>query len=73
MQNASLAFGFLTRNSIWARPQFLVFQTPSEMSKKGIRVRYTEVMTLLSIFKVIVHMNLKNLENCEMRVLLLDF
>ena len=57
MQNASRAFGFLTGYSSWAHHWFLVFQTPSEMSKKGIRVRYTELMTLLSIFKVTVHMN----------------
>ena len=57
MQNASRAFGFLTGYSSWAHHWFLVFQTPSEMSKKGIRVRYTELMTLLSIFKVTVHIN----------------
>ena len=43
------------------------------MSKKGIRVGYTELMTLLSIFKVTVPRNLKSLEKCEIRVLLLDF
>ena len=43
------------------------------MSKKGIRVRYTEFMTLLSIFKVTDHMNLKSLEECEMPVLLSYF
>ena len=51
MRNASLAFGFLTQNSSLTCQCFLVFQTPSEMSKKGIRVRYAELMTLLSVFK----------------------
>ena len=35
----------------------MVFQTLSEMGKKGIRVRYTELTTLLSIFKVTVERN----------------
>ena len=51
----------------------LVFQTSSEMGKKRIRVRYTELMTLLSIFKVTVHMNFKILEKSKMRVMLLNF
>ena len=33
------------------------------MSKKGIRVRYTELMTLLSIFKVTVHREIKEMRN----------
>ena len=57
MQNASRAFGFLTRNSSCTCHWFLVFQRPSEMSKKGIRVRYAESMTLLSIFKGTVDIN----------------
>ena len=48
MRNGSPAFGFLTQNSS---------QAPSEMSKKGIRVRYPGVMILLSIVKSTVHMN----------------
>ena len=32
-------------------PLVLIFQTPPEVSIKGIRVRYAEIMTLLSIFK----------------------
>ena len=32
-------------------PLVLIFQTPSEVSIKGIRVKYSEIMTLLSIFK----------------------
>ena len=63
MQNASRAFGFLTGNLSWTHHYFLVFQTPSEMSKKGIRVRYTELMTLLSIFKVTVHREIKEMRN----------
>ena len=43
------------------------------MSKKEIRVRYAELMTLLSIFKGAVHMTENSLEKCEMRVVLLDF
>ena len=57
MPNASPAFGFLTRNSSWTHHYLLVFDTPLEMSKKGIRVRYTELITLLSIFKVTVDMD----------------
>ena len=59
MRNASRAFGFLTRNPTSAHPN----QTPSEMSKKGIRVRYAELMTLLSIFKGTVDVNL----NCSQK------
>ena len=38
------------------------------MSKKGIRVRYSELVTLLSIFKVIVNMNKNIYRNakCEL-------
>ena len=43
------------------------------MSIKGVRVRYAELMTLLSTFKGIVNMNLKSSEKCEMRVVLLGF
>ena len=35
----------------------LVFQTPSEMSINEIRVRYTQLMALRSIFKGTVDMN----------------
>ena len=55
--SASLAFTFLTRNSTWVYHQLLVFQTPSEMSIKGLRVRYADLMTLVSIFKGTVNMN----------------
>ena len=57
MWNASGAFGYLTRSSSRTGHWFLVFQTLSEMDKKGIRVRYTELTTLLSIFKVTVDMD----------------
>ena len=43
------------------------------MRIKGIRERYAEIMTLLSLFKSTVHINLKSLEKCKMRVALLDF
>ena len=51
MQNASPDFGFWTRNSSWKSHWFLVFHTPSEKSKKGMRKRYAELTTLLSVFK----------------------
>ena len=35
----------------------LVFQTPSEISINGLRVRYAELITLLSVFKSTVDMN----------------
>ena len=38
-------------------PLALVFETLSEMIIKGIRVRYAELMTLLSIFESTLHMN----------------
>ena len=57
MWNASGAFGYLTQSSSRTGHWFLVFQTLSEMGKKGIRVRYTELTTLLSIFKVTVDMD----------------
>ena len=43
------------------------------MSKKGIRVRYAELITFPSAFKGTVHMNYNSIEKCEMRLLLLDF
>ena len=43
------------------------------MRKKGVRVRYAELMTLLSIFKGIVDINSNSLHKSQMPVLLLDF
>ena len=45
------------------------------MSQKGIRLIYAEaeLMSLLSIFKGTVDMNLDILDKCEMPVVLLDF
>ena len=40
---------------------------------EGIRVRYADFMTLLSIFKGTLDMNQNSLEKCEMSVLHLDF
>ena len=57
MRNVSPALGFLTRNSSCTRHYLLVFHIPSEMAKKGIRERYTGLLTLRSIFKDTVHMN----------------
>ena len=57
MQNVSLDFGFLTRNLSWACHQFLVYRKPSDVSIKGIRMRYAELMAFLSIFKGPVDMN----------------
>ena len=75
MRNASVAFGFLSENSTRASHQFLVFQTPSKLSTKGIRVSYVDVLTLpgirvryaefiisLSILKGSVYMNQNRLE-----------
>ena len=57
MQNACPAFGFLTRNLNWTRHYVLVFYKSSEMSKKEIRVRYAEFLTLRSKLKGTVDMN----------------
>ena len=54
MWNTSLAFEILTENSSLAHHYFLVFQTPSEMNVKGLRVRYAEFITSLSALQVIV-------------------
>ena len=56
MRNATVVFGFLTENSTRASHQFLVFQTPSKMSTKVIRVWYVDVLTLSGIFKGAVNM-----------------
>ena len=45
--NMSLDFSSMT----------LVFQTPSEMSMNGIKVRYAQLMGLRNIFKGTVDMN----------------
>ena len=55
----------------------LVFQRYTEMSIKGIKVKYVEFITSLSIFKGTIdtefNMNSYWLEKSEMRVLLLHF
>ena len=43
------------------------------MGKKRIRVRYTELMTLLNIFKVTVDMDEISLEKCKIRNASLTF
>ena len=43
------------------------------MSIKGIRVRYVDFLTLLSIFNGTVNGNYNSLRKCEIRLLLLDF
>ena len=43
MQNVSRTFGFLTQNLSLVCHYFLVYQTPSDISVKGIRVRYAEL------------------------------
>ena len=40
---------------------------------KGVRVRYADFLTLLSIFKGTVNVNENSSGKCEMQVLLLDF
>ena len=57
MLNAIVTFGFLPRNAIWIHYYFLVFQPLLGMSIKGTRVRYSDILTLLSIFKGTVNMN----------------
>ena len=57
MQNASPAIEILTRNPSLAHHYFLVFQTPSEMSIKALRVRYAEFIASLSVPQVTVDMN----------------
>ena len=52
-----LTFALLTRNSTSAYHYLLVFQAPSQMCIKELRVRYSELVTLLSIFQGIVDMN----------------
>ena len=61
----SVAFGFLTRNPTWAHYQLSVFQKPSEMSIKGIRVRYADFLALLNVFKGTVNVNWNSLEKCK--------
>ena len=57
MPNASFVFGFPTRNPSLTRHYRLVFQIPSENSIKEIRVRYANILTLLSIFKSTVNID----------------
>ena len=59
MDNASFVFGIFNSKSEFNTPLVfsLVFQTPSEMTIKGIRVTYAELMNLLSMFKGTVGMN----------------
>ena len=51
----------------------MVFQTPSEMSIKAVRVEYAVFIALLSVLQGNVDMNLKGSENCKILILLLDF
>ena len=43
------------------------------MVKKEVRVRYTELMTLLNIFRVTVDMDCISIEIREIKVLFLEF
>ena len=52
-----LTFAFLTRNSTSAYHQLLVFQALSQICINKLRVRYSELMTLLSIFQGTIDMN----------------
>ena len=56
MRNASLAFEVLTGEPSLAHCYFLVFQTPSEMDIKPLRVRYAEFISSRSAFQVTVNM-----------------
>ena len=66
MQNTSFAFEILTQNLSLAQHQFLFFQTPLEMSVKGLRVRYNEFITSLSPLQVTVNIYENGSEKCEM-------
>ena len=57
MQNASPAFQFLTQNLSLTCYYILVFHIPSEMGKKGIRIRYVDFLTLQSKLKCTADMN----------------
>ena len=57
MQNASPAFGFLTQNLSLTCYYILVFHIPSEMGKKGIRIRYVDFLILQSKLKCTADMN----------------
>ena len=54
MQNISRAFVCIFN---WKLSLSTVFQTASETSIKGLRVRYAELITLLIIFKGTVNIN----------------
>ena len=51
MQNSSFFFWNVNSKFELNTPLILVFETLLEMIIKGIRVRYAELITLLSIFK----------------------
>ena len=57
MWTVSHAFRYLTPNSSWPCHKFLVLQTHSEVTIKGIRVRHAELMAFLGIFKGTVNIN----------------
>ena len=68
MRNASPAFEILTRNSSLAHYQFLVFQTPSEMGIKALRVRYAEFIASMSGCTQLLSISIKmvqKIEKCE--------
>ena len=75
MRNANLAFEILTQSSSLEHNQFLVFQTPSEMSIKGLKLRYAKFITSLSALQVAVDINyiVQNVAKRESRELLLQF
>ena len=57
MQNASFSFEYLTVKFARAHHQFLVFQIASEVSIKGISLRFAEFITSLSILKGTIGIN----------------
>ena len=65
MRNASVSFETLTQNLSLAHHQFLVFQTPSDMSIKEFRVRYAEFIISLSALPVTVDINENSSKKCE--------
>ena len=73
MRNASLAFGFLTRNSSLGELCILHIQNRWEMLFRGIVKNYTADLILRTKFKKIIGMKEKFAQNMEVPVSLMEF
>ena len=73
MQNASLAFGFLTRNSSLGELCILHIQNRWEMLFRGIVKNYTADLILRTKFKKIIGMKEKFAQNMEVAVSHMEF